>query len=116
MHRSHQTKDPGNPGNPGAWYRTRAGLAAIGFASLAALLLVYEHRLHIPFGNLSTVLPLIAIFGLHMLMHGGHGGHGGHGANGGHGGHGGDDAGGRPVAPPGGTNDAAPGSARDKQP
>lgn len=60
------------------WYRSRAGLAFAGFAAVAALLLIYEHRLHIPFGNLLAVLPLIACFGLHSFMHGGHGGHGGH--------------------------------------
>lgn len=64
--------------NTTPWYRTRAGLALAGFAVLSALLLVYEHRLHFPFGNLLVVLPLFACFGLHAFMHGGHGGHGRH--------------------------------------
>lgn len=54
-------------------------MALAGFVALGALLLIYEHRLHIPFGNLLLLLPLLASFGLHSLMHGGHGGHGGHG-------------------------------------
>ncbi len=71
---------------PGVWYRTRWGVALIGFAVLAALLLVYEHRIHIPFGSLFLILPLFACLGLHFLMNGGHGGHGGHGGRGGNGG------------------------------
>lgn len=58
-----------------AWYRGRAGLAFAGFAAVAALLLVYEHRMHIPFGDLLVILPLFVCFGLHSFMHGGHGGH-----------------------------------------
>jgi hypothetical protein len=57
------------------WYRSRAGLAFAGFAAVAALLLTYEHRMHIPFGNLLVILPLFVCFGLHSFMHGGHGGH-----------------------------------------
>lgn len=80
MHQHDQTR---KPDGPAAWYKTRWGLALIGFAALGALLLVYEHRLHIPFGNLLVILPLFACIGLHSLMHGGHGGHGGHGSHGG---------------------------------
>lgn len=71
-HSSHAPR----PSRP--WYRSRAGLGFAGFAALAALLLAYEHRLHIPFGNLLAILPLIACVGLHGLMHGGHHRHGGH--------------------------------------
>lgn len=80
MHQHDHAKDPGSSR---VWYRTRWGLAFIGFAGLGALLLVYEHRLHIPFGNLFLILPLFACIGLHSLMHGGHGGHGRHGGHGG---------------------------------
>jgi hypothetical protein len=69
-------------GSLGAWYKTRWGIALIGFAALSVLLLAYEHRLHIPFGNLLVILPLFACIGLHSLMHGSHGGHGGHGGRG----------------------------------
>lgn len=60
--------------------QARWRIALVGFALLGALLLISEHRLHIPFGNLWIILPLFACIGLHSLMHGGHGGHGGHGA------------------------------------
>ena len=66
----------------GAWFRTRWGLALIGFALISALLLVYEHRVHIPFGSILVILPLFACLGLHSLMHGGHGHGGGHGNHG----------------------------------
>lgn len=78
MHQHDRTQ---KPGDPAAWYKTRWGLALIGFAALSVLLLLYEHRLHIPFGNLLVILPLFACIGLHSLMHGGHGGHGGHGSH-----------------------------------
>lgn len=72
-HHSHTDSQDAPP-----WYRSRAGLAFAGFAAVAALLLIYEHRMHIPFGNLLVILPLFVCFGLHSFMHGGHGGHGGH--------------------------------------
>lgn len=66
----------------GSWFRTRWGMALIGFAGIAALLLVFEHRAHIPFGSILLILPLFACLGLHSLMHGGHGHGGGHGNHG----------------------------------
>ncbi len=66
----------------GAWFRTRWGMALVGFAVIAALLLVYEHRIHIPFGSILLFLPLFVCLGLHSLMHGGHGHGGGHGNHG----------------------------------
>ncbi len=78
----HEHQHANNSGNSRPWYKTRWGLALIGFAAVAALLLVYEHRIHIPFGSLLVILPLFACIGLHSLMHGGHGGHGGHSGHG----------------------------------
>jgi len=78
----HEQQHANSPGMSRPWYRTGWGLALIGFAAIAALLLVYEHRIHIPFGNLLVILPLFACIGLHSLMHGGRGGHGGHGGRG----------------------------------
>ena len=75
----HQHDHIQKPGGPGAWYKSRWGLALIGFATVSLLLLVYEHRVHIPFGNLLVILPLFVSIGLHSLMHGSHGGYGGHG-------------------------------------
>lgn len=63
----------------GAWFKSRWGVALIGFAAIGALLLIYEHRFHIPFGN---AFVLLSLFGLHMLMHSGHGHGGGHGHSG----------------------------------
>lgn len=80
MHQHDQTQ---KPTDPGAWYKTRWGLVLVGFAAVSVLLLLYEHRLHIPFGNLLVILPLFACIGLHSVMHGGHGGHGGHSRHGG---------------------------------
>lgn len=77
----YEHQHPEETGKSGAWYRTRWGMALIGFAALGVLLLGYEHRIHIPFGNLLVILPLFACIGLHSLMHGGHGGHGVHGGH-----------------------------------
>ena len=60
-----------------AFWRSKAGIAAIGFLLIAAFLLVSEHRAHA-----LGYLPFLLIFGclfMHMFMHGGHGGHSGHG-------------------------------------
>jgi hypothetical protein len=63
----------------------------VGFAIIAALFLLTEHRAHVlPY---LPWLILLACPFMHMFMHHGHGGHGGHGGRGGH--QGGDD-------PPGG--------------
>lgn len=75
----HEHQHSAETSTPGASSRNRWRIALIGFAALAVLLFVYEHRVHIPFGNLLVILPLFACIGLHSFMHGGHGGHGGHG-------------------------------------
>jgi len=97
MHQHDQTQ---KPDDPAAWYKTRWGLALVGFVALSALLLLYEHRLHIPFGNLLVILPLFACIGLHSMMHGGHGGHGGRGGHSGLGGRSGDVTGPATEKPP----------------
>ena len=73
--RHHSAQDDA-PRPPGFW-RSRAGLAAIGFLLIAAFLLVSEHRAH-ALGYLPFLL-LLACPLLHVFMHGrhGHGGHGG---------------------------------------
>jgi hypothetical protein len=63
---------------------SRAGLALLAFAAIAAFFLVTEHTAHV-FGVLPYALLLLCPL-LHLFMHGGHGGeHAGHGkdANGG---------------------------------
>ena len=65
-----------SPNRP--WWRSRAGLALLGFLLIAGVFLLTEHRAHtlgfLPYGLL-LLCPL-----LHLFMHGGHGGsnHGGH--------------------------------------
>jgi hypothetical protein len=55
-----------------SWWRSRSGLAFLGFAAVAAFFLWTEHRAH-----LLGALPYL-IFLLCPLMHMFHGGHGGH--------------------------------------
>jgi amino acid permease len=51
------------------------------FIAVIALLLVFEHRVHL-FGTSPLVLLLLLCVGMHFLMHRGHGGHGGGGDGG----------------------------------
>lgn len=71
----HSTHEP-EPG-PGLW-RSRAGVALIAFLAVAALLLGYEHRVHLFAGNTLAALLLLICVAMHFFMHGSHGGgHGG---------------------------------------
>ena len=76
LDRRHSAQD--EPPRPPGFWRSRAGLAAIGFLLIAAFLLVSEHRAH-ALGYLPFLL-LLACPLLHVFMHGGHGqgAHGGH--------------------------------------
>lgn len=71
-----------------SFWQTRTGIALIVFLVIAAILLGYEHRVHILGSNFGSFLFLFAWIGMHFFMHRGHGGHGGHGSHGGHSGHG----------------------------
>lgn len=68
---------------PGFW-RSRPGIALIVFGVIAAVLLGYEHRIHIFAGSFFPVALLLGCVVMHFFMHGGHGagGHGGHGTDG----------------------------------
>jgi hypothetical protein len=66
---------------PGFW-KSRTGLTLIVFLAVAAILLGFEHRIHIFAGNGLIAVLLLGCVVMHFFMHGGHGG-------GGHGGHGG---------------------------
>jgi len=70
---------------PGFW-QSRAGLTLIVFLAVAALLLGYEHRLHLFASGLFPVALLFGCVVMHFFMHGGHSGHGSHGGHAGHGG------------------------------
>jgi hypothetical protein len=55
-------------------WRSRSGLALLGFIGIAAFFLFTEHRAHVV-GALPYVLLLLCPL-LHFFGHGGHGGHG----------------------------------------
>ena len=61
----------------GNFWKSRTGITLLVFLGVAALLLAYEHRVHLFAGNAGVVLLLIGCFVMHLFMHGGHGGHGG---------------------------------------
>lgn len=63
--------------SPSFW-QSRTGITLIVFLVIAAILLGYEHRVHIFGSNAGTFLFLFAWIGMHFFMHRGHGGHGGH--------------------------------------
>ena len=54
-------------------WRTRSGIALLGFLGVAALYLLSEHTAHV-FGALPYLL-LLACPLMHLFMHHGHGGH-----------------------------------------
>jgi Na+/glutamate symporter len=49
------------------------GIALLVFFAIAALLLGYEHRVHLFVANGLLVLLLLGCVGMHFFMHGGHG-------------------------------------------
>lgn len=60
------------PGKPAPW-RTRTGVAVIGFALVIAFYALREH-----WGHALGVLPYLLLLAcplLHLFVHGGHGGH-----------------------------------------
>ena len=65
------------PQPSGSFWRTRTGFTFFAFLAVAALLLAYEHRVHLFAGNASLVLLLVGCFVMHLFMHGGRHGHGG---------------------------------------
>ncbi len=68
--------DPEKPDASSFW-RSRVGISLIISLAIAALLLGFEHRVHIFVGNGFLVLLLLGCGAMHLFMHGGHGGHGG---------------------------------------
>lgn len=59
------------------WWRSRIGLALLGFLLIAGFFLITEHTAH-TLGALPYALILLCPL-LHLFMHGGHGSnHGGH--------------------------------------
>ena len=67
---------PDDQTEPPFW-KSRFGISLIISLAIAALLLGFEHRIHIFAGNGLLVLLLLGCAVMHLFMHGGHGGHGG---------------------------------------
>lgn len=66
----------------GGFVRSRTGITLLVFLAVAGVLLVLEHRAHIP-GDYWLLGGLLALCGgMHLFMHGGHGGGGGGGHRG----------------------------------
>lgn len=65
------------PEPPQPFWKSRFGISLIISLVVAALLLGFEHRVHIFAGNGLLVLLLLGCVVMHFFMHGGHGGHGG---------------------------------------
>lgn len=79
-HHDHTAQEP----TPAAsFWRSRAGLTLIVFLAVAALLLGYEHRLHLFAAGMFPAVLLLGCVVMHFFMHGGHGGDGGHTGHGG---------------------------------
>lgn len=71
----HQDDTPRSSGK-GFW-KSRTGLGLLIAFGIGALLLGFEHRVHIFAGNGFLVLLLLGCVVMHLFMHRGHGGHGG---------------------------------------
>ena len=71
--------DRSSPSAP--WYRSRAGLALLGFLAVGGFFVVTEHTAH-ALGALPYALLLLCPL-LHLFHRGPGGGHGGHGGDGG---------------------------------
>lgn len=61
-----------SPNRSDVFWRSRAGMAFILFVAAAALLLAYQHRIHLLTGDGLLLLLLLACVAMHLFMHGGH--------------------------------------------
>jgi hypothetical protein len=60
----------------GSFWSSRAGMALVAFLAVAAVLLLYEHRIHVFTGSGLLFILLGFCLVVHLFMHGSHGGHG----------------------------------------
>jgi len=73
-----QNKDEDHTNHDKSYWKSRTGITVIVFLAIAALLLGYEHRIHIFVGDWLLGALLLGCIVMHLFMHGGHGGgHGG---------------------------------------
>ena len=61
----------------GSFWKSRTGVTLLVFLGVVALLLGWEHRVHLFAGDAFAVLLLVGCVAMHFFMRGGHGGHGG---------------------------------------
>ena len=74
---SDETNSAPRPELQQSFWKSRFGISLIISLAIAALLLGFEHRVHIFAGNGFLILLLLGCGVMHLFMHGGHGGHGG---------------------------------------
>lgn len=74
---SDESRAPSQPEQHQPFWKSRFGISLIIALAIAALLLGFEHRVHIFAGNGFLILLLLGCGVMHLFMHGGHGGHGG---------------------------------------
>ena len=60
----------------GSFWKSRPGVTLLAFLGVGALLLAYEHRVHLFASGAGAVLLLVGCFVMHLFMHGSHNGHG----------------------------------------
>jgi len=61
------------PPPSGSFWRSRTGAVLIAFLAVGALLLAYEHRVHIFVGGWFPAVQLALCVGMHLFQHRGHG-------------------------------------------
>ena len=71
---SDETASASQPEPQQSFWKSRVGVSLIIALTIAALLLGFEHRVHIFAGNGFLVLLLLGCGVMHLFMHGGHGG------------------------------------------
>lgn len=74
---SEENRTTSQPEQHQTFWKSRFGIGLIISLAIAALLLGFEHRVHIFAGNGFLILLLLGCGVMHLFMHGGHGGHGG---------------------------------------
>jgi len=75
--RTDETGETPQPERRLSFWKSRAGISLIIALAIAAVLLGFEHRVHLFAGNGFLLLLLLGCGVMHLFMHGGHGGHGG---------------------------------------
>lgn len=64
--------DPDRRAPAESFWRSRTGITLIVFLAVAALLVGFEHRVHLLAGNGLLAVLLLGCIAMHFFMHGGH--------------------------------------------